>query len=257
MRDRALRAMTLTAELSAWLQTTPLFRELSPVQLREIGAIAQGQIFEPEALIFQQGSKATGFFVVKTGRVKVFKLSPQGKEQILHLLGPGEHFAEVPAWDGQDFPASAMALQPSAILFFPRMAFLDLLRHHPEIAIRLLISLSHHARQLSQLVEDLAFKAVPQRLAAYLLALGDRAPTSPMAPLAGDAAPGNRSLTEGLTVVELDLSKSQLAAALGTIPATLSRAFHRLSRDGLIVVRGAQVELCDREGLQSLSESLA
>lgn len=246
MSDRALRAMTLAAELSAWLQTTPLFRELSPVQLREIGAIAQGQGFEPEALIFQQGFPATGFFMVKTGRVKIFKLSPQGKEQILHLFGPGEHFAEVPAWDGQDFPASALALQPSEILFFPRRTFLDLLHRHPEIAIRLLISLSHHARQLSQLVEDLAFKAVPQRLAAYLLTLGDRALASTTDRTTGDCA----------SVVELDLSKSQLAATLGTIPATLSRAFHRLSRDGLIVVRGAQVELRDRDGLQSLSESL-
>ncbi|UZQ54222.1 Crp/Fnr family transcriptional regulator [Trichothermofontia sichuanensis B231] len=236
--------MLSTIDLSYWLKTTPLFCGLSPAQLRAIAAIAQLQTFPKGDHIFHQGSAATGFFVVKIGRIKIFKLSTQGKEQILHFCGPGDHFAEVPALDGQDFPASAATLEPSEVIFLPRIAFIELLHQYPDIAITMLISLSQHARRLSQLVEDLSFKEVPQRLATYLLNLSDRTL----------AAAPNHAHTPN--VIELDLSKSQLAAVLGTIPATLSRAFDRLSREGMIVIDGTRIELRDRDRLQELSQSL-
>ncbi len=228
--------MLSTTDLSNCLRATKIFRGLSPTHLDTIAEITQIHTFQKGDLIFQQGSAATGLFVVKTGRVKAFKLSAQGKEQILHLLGEGDHFAEVPALDGKDFPASAEALQLSEVIFLPRIAFLELLHQYPDIAINMLISLSQHARHLSQLVEDLSFKEVPQRLATYLLNLSD--------------------CTDNLCTIDLDLSKGQLAAALGTIPATLSRAFYRLSHEGLIAIDGSQIELLDRDLLQKMSCSL-
>ncbi len=235
--------MPPATDLSHWLKTTPIFGRLSPLQLRSLANIAQLQTFQKDDYIFHQGSTATGFFVVKTGRVKAFKVSAQGKEQILHFFGPGDHFAEVPALDGQDFPASAAAIAPSEVIFLPRTAFIDLLHQHPDIAITMLISLSQHARNLSQLVEDLSFKEVPQRLATYLLNLSDRvAPTSP-------------HHTHTSCIVELDVSKSQLAAALGTIPATLSRAFNRLSDEGIVTVNGSEVIILDYDQLRALSQS--
>ena len=228
--------MLSTTDLSNCLKATKIFRGLSPTQLDTIAEITQIHTFQKGDLIFQQGSAATGLFVVKAGRVKAFKLSAQGKEQILHLFGEGDHFAEVPALDGKDFPASAEALQLSEVIFLPRIAFLELLHQYPDIAINMLISLSQHARHLSQLVEDLSFKEVPQRLATYLLNLSD--------------------CTDNLCTIDLDLSKGQLAAALGTIPATLSRAFYRLSHEGLIAIDGSQIELLDRDLLQKMSHSL-
>jgi CRP-like cAMP-binding protein len=228
--------MLSTTDLSNCLRATKIFRGLSPTHLDTIAEITQIHTFQKGDLIFQQGSAATGLFVVKTGRVKAFKLSAQGKEQILHLFGEGDHFAEVPALDGKNFPASAEALQLSEVIFLPRIAFLELLHQYPDIAINMLISLSQHARQLSQLVEDLSFKEVPQRLATYLLNLSD--------------------CTDNLCTIDLDLSKGQLAAALGTIPATLSRAFYRLSHEGLIAIDGSRIELLDRDLLQKMSHSL-
>lgn len=228
--------MLSTTDLSNCLRATKIFHGLSPTQLDTIAEITQIHTFQKGDLIFQQGSAATGLFVVKTGRVKAFKLSAQGKEQILHLFGEGDHFAEVPALDGKDFPASAEALQLSEVIFLPRIAFLELLHQYPDIAINMLISLSQHARHLSQLVEDLSFKEVPQRLATYLLNLSD--------------------CTDNLCTIDLDLSKGQLAATLGTIPATLSRAFYRLSHEGLIAIDGSQIELLDRDLLQKMSHSL-
>jgi CRP/FNR family transcriptional regulator len=231
-------------DLADWLQMTLLFRGLSRSQLLCLCQIVQPQTWQKDELIFKQGSPATGFFVVKTGRVKVFKVSLMGKEQILNIFEPGDNFAEVAALDGQPFPASAAALDRVELIFCPRPVFLELLRQDPDIAINMLISLSQHSRHLVSVIEDLSFKNVPQRLAAYLLNLSD----------VSSEKSSDRS--QSTNFVTLDLSKTQLAAALGTIPATLSRAFYRLSNEGIIAVDGSQIEVLDRDQLQDLSQSL-
>jgi len=230
---RSHSLMAVSSDLIPWLQTTLIFRGLSHRQLMPLIQIAQLQQFQKGELLFKQGDEATGFFVVKTGRVKIFKVSPNGKEQILNIFDVGENFAEVPALDGKCFPASAAPLESTEVIFFPRTAFLDLLYQYPDVAVNMLISLSKHLRHLTELIEQLSFQDVPQRLASYLLNLSTR-------------ANGDKSVT-------LDLTKSQLAAILGTIPATLSRTFYRLSSEGLIAVDGSQIELLDRARLQRLS----
>ncbi len=181
---------------------------------------------------------------MKTGRVKVFKVSPIGKEQILNIFEQGDNFAEVAALDGQPFPAFAVALDRVELIFFPRQVFLALFRQDPDIAIRMLVSLSQHSRHLVSVIEDLSFRDVPQRLAAYLFNLCDV------------SSQKSSDLTKSIGLVTLDLTKTQLAAALGTIPATLSRAFYRLSSEGIIAVNGSQIEVLDYDRLQDLSQSL-
>jgi CRP/FNR family transcriptional regulator len=234
----------VTSDLADWLQTTLIFRGLSRSQLFHLCQIVQPQTWQKDALIFKQGSPATGFFVVKMGRVKVFKVSPMGKEQILNIFESGDNFAEVAALDGQPFPASAAALDPVELIFCPRPEFLTLLRQEPDIAIHMLISLSQHSRHLVSVIEDLSFKDVPQRLADYLLNLIEVSSET------------SSDLKKSIDLVTLDLTKTQLAAALGTIPATLSRAFYRLSSEGMIAVNGSQIEVLDRDRLQDLSQSL-
>jgi CRP/FNR family transcriptional regulator, dissimilatory nitrate respiration regulator len=234
----------LNSDLADWLQTTLLFRGLSRSQVLRLCQIVQPQTWQKDEPIFQQGSPAAGFFVVKTGRVKVFKVSPMGKEQILNIFESGDNFAEVAALDGQPFPASATALERVELIFFPRQVFLELLRQDPDIAINMLISLSQHSRHLVSVIEDLSFKDVPQRLAAYLFNLCDVSSQK-----SSDRSPS-------IDLVTLDLTKTQLSAALGTIPATLSRAFFRLSSEGIIAVNGSQIEVLDRDRLQDLSQSL-
>ncbi|NUN65264.1 Crp/Fnr family transcriptional regulator [Pseudanabaena biceps] len=221
-------------DLSNWLQNSLIFQGLAAEQLIPLAQIAQLQTFEKDETIFHQGSEATGFFIVQTGRVKVFQTASNGKERILHLLKICDYFAEVPAFDGKAFPASAIALEYTELIFFPRLVFLELLHQYPAIAINMLTSLAHHSRKLAQMVEDLSFKEVPQRLAAYLLDLSDRA--------------------NGDQVIHLDVTKTQLASILGTISATLSRAFLHLSDDGLIAIHGSQVKLLDRDRLKDISK---
>lgn len=219
-------------DVKQFLQTTPIFQTLTEDQLEALANIAIPQSYAKGETLFLEGDAGTGFFVVRSGRVKVFKVAPDGKEQILHLFGPDEHFAEVPAFDGGSFPASAMAIETTEVVFLPRTALLTVLQQHPTLAIALLGTFARHLRRLAHLIDTLSFKEVPQRLASYLLNLHERAPDTDW--------------------VELDLSKGQLAALLGTIPETLSRAFYKLTQEGLIESNGTQIRLCDRTQLAQL-----
>jgi CRP/FNR family transcriptional regulator, dissimilatory nitrate respiration regulator len=221
------------AYLTEFLSQTMMFQGLPFEQLADIAKVAIAQTYGKGDAIFHQGDEGIGFFVVKSGRVKVFKLSGDGKEQILHIFGSGDHFAEVPALDGKCFPASAAAIEQAEVLFFPRQSFLQLLEQQPTLAINMLKSFARHLRQFSHLVDNLALREVPGRLATYLLSLSEQA--------------------DNVETVKLDLTKGQLAAKLGTIPETLSRVFAKLSREGLIKMDGSQVKLLDRERLNHLA----
>jgi CRP/FNR family transcriptional regulator len=223
-----------SSALREFIANIQLWRGLPEDQLDALAQIAIAKTYRKGEVIFQEGDEGRGFFVVKFGRVKVFKLSTDGKEQILHFFGDGEHFAEVPVFDGQCFPASAAAVEKSELLFFPRTAFLALLEQHPTLAIAMLAVSARHLRRMAQIIENLSFKEVPGRLAVYLLYLSER----------------NGKGEE----VELDMTKTQLAAFLGTIPETLSRVFAKMSQDGLIAIDGSRIKLLNRERLKVLAE---
>jgi CRP/FNR family transcriptional regulator, dissimilatory nitrate respiration regulator len=219
-------------EVKQFLRHTPIFQDVLDEQLQALANIAIPQTYKKGETIFLEGDEGTGFFIVKSGRIKVFKVAHNGKEQILHIFGAEEHFAEVPAFDGGDFPASAAALENAEVVFIPRAAFLMVLQQHPTLAIAILGTFARHLRKLTHLVDSLSFQEVPERLAKYLLNLSHRQ--------------GNTD------IVELDLPKGQLAALLGTIPETLSRSFYKLSQEGMIAINGTTIHLCDRQQLINL-----
>jgi CRP/FNR family transcriptional regulator len=221
------------SELREFLANIQLWRGLPQDQLDALAKIAIAKTYRKGEVIFEEGDEGRGFFVVKSGRVKVYKFSTDGKEQILHFFGDGEHFAEVPAFDGQCFPASAATVEKSELLFFPRTDFLALLEQHPTLAIDMLAIFARHLRRMAQIVENLSFKEVPGRLAGYLLYLSDRNDTD--------------------EEVVLDMTKAQLAAFLGTIPETLSRVFAKMSQDGLISIDHSRIKLLNRQRLKLLA----
>jgi len=215
-----------------FLAQTQFFQGLSSEHLDALAKIAIAHTYRKNEIIFWEGDEGRGFFVVVLGRVKVFKLSPDGKEQILHIFGVGEHFAEVPAFDGQCFPASAAAIETCQLLFFPRPAFVSLLEAYPSLGIQMLAIFARHLRRFANMIENLSFKEVPGRLAAYLLYLNK---------------------VQGGDRIKLDITKGQLAALLGTIPETLSRVFAKLSQEGLIELDGSIVKLLNISELKRLS----
>lgn len=128
--------------ITNFLATIPLFKGLSQAQCDELAMIATDQEFAKGRTIFDEGEPGVGFLLVMTGLVKIYKLSPDGKEQILHIFGPGEPFAEAAVFIGSPYPAHAMALADSRVLFLPRQGFINLINRHPELALNMLATLS-------------------------------------------------------------------------------------------------------------------
>jgi len=222
--------MKLTDQIAA----IPLFQGLSRGEYEGLAMIVVDQVIPRGQTIFEEGDEGSGFYVVLSGRVKIYKLSPDGKEQILHILTGGEPFGEVPVFAGEKFPAHAQAMEDSRVFFFPRPAFVDLVKKTPSLALNMLAVLSRRLRKFSSLIEDLSLKEVPGRLAAYLIYLAE----------------GKKGKSE----VILEISKNQLASLLGTIPETLSRILAKLTREGFIKPNGPrQIQLLDRKGLEELA----
>ncbi|MDQ1335806.1 MAG: family transcriptional regulator, dissimilatory nitrate respiration regulator [Thermodesulfobacteriota bacterium] len=223
----------LKQNLTAFIEAALLFKGLPDIQIRGIEGIAEDMRFKKGEAIFSDGDEGDGFYLVATGLVKIFKVSLDGKEQILHIFGPGEPFGEVPVFTGRHFPASAAAISDSRILFFPRTAFVDLIAANPSLALNMLAVLSMRLRQFTVQIENLSLKEVPGRLAAYLLYLADEQKRNDL--------------------VSLSISKAHLASLLGTIPETLSRIFSKMSGQGLIEVTGGRIRLLDHNGLSALA----
>jgi CRP/FNR family transcriptional regulator len=212
----------------------PLFQGLHESACAALSGIARQKNFLKGESIFEEGESGHGFFVVAGGRVKIFKLSAEGKEQILHIFGAGEPFGEVPVFTGRHFPANAEALEDTGTLYFPRNDFINLISSHPDVALNMMAVLSKRLHTFTDLIENLSLKEVPGRLAAFLLFQCERDP--------------------GSDTVRLDISRSQLASILGTIPETLSRIMTRMAQSGLIEVQGKrQIVIADREALQDLA----
>jgi CRP/FNR family transcriptional regulator len=213
----------------------PFFEELPNEQIEDLSMIITDQVFDRGQIIFSEGDDGNGFYVVASGRVKIFKLSPEGKEQILHIFGPGDPFGEVAVFAGQQFPANAEAMESSRIFFFSRESFSDLIKDNPSLALNMLAILSKRLRRFANLIEDLSLKEVPGRLAAHLLYLSGQ--------------------SEGSEQLELNITKTQLASLLGTIPETLSRILGKMAKQGLIESDGRRIKILDREALEELAES--
>jgi CRP/FNR family transcriptional regulator len=211
----------------------PLFNGLPDNQLKDIELISVNKYFNKAEYIFYEGDNGDGFYVVVTGLVKIFKISSEGKEQVLHFVGPGEPFGEVPVFSGQSFPANAEAIAKSHLLFFPRSGIADLIAKNPTFALNMLAVLSMRLRQFTVQVENLSLKEVPARLAGYLIYLAEEQGSDDS--------------------VTLEISKGQLASLLGTIPETLSRIFAKMSSQGLIEVKDRTIRMLDLKGLEELS----
>ncbi len=216
-----------------FLSAVPLFKGLSPAQYEELAMLTTMQEYGRGQTIFLEGEEGKGFFIVMDGTVKIYKLSPDGKEQILHIFGSGEPFAEAAVFIGAPFPAHALALQKSRVLFIPRAAFIDLIRAEPSLALNMLAALSQRLKSFAHMIEELSLKEVPGRLAAHLLYLQEQ-----------------QHNTETVT---LEIGKAQLASLLGTIPETLSRILAKLAKQGFVQVNGPEITIVNRKGLEALA----
>ena len=216
------------------ISDAPLFNGLSEEQLSDVRQISVDKFCDKGKTIFLEGDDCNGFYIVADGKVKIYKVSFEDKEHILHIYGPGNPFGEVPVFAGKKFPANAQTLLKSHLLFFPRIAFVDLISKNPSLAMNMLGVLSMRLRQFTVQIENLSLKEVPGRLASYLVYLSQEQARTDM--------------------VALNISKGQLASLLGTIPETLSRILTKMNQQHLIDTSGQNIILKDFNGLEDLAE---
>ncbi|HKM89721.1 MAG TPA: Crp/Fnr family transcriptional regulator [Candidatus Acidoferrales bacterium] len=216
------------------LRKTPLFASLSDKEMTALTVRVSTKRFERGALLFSEGDPCTGLFLVASGKIRIFKLSATGREQVLAVEGPGSSFAELPVFDGGNYPASASALEDAEVLFISRKDFQNFCREHPEVALKVIAVVGSRLRRLVGIIEDLSFTTVRQRLIALILRL---------------AQASGKSSNEGVRV-ELTKTHQDLAAELGTVRELVSRNLSRLQAEGFLEVDGRRIVVKDLEGLK-------
>lgn len=211
-----------------------LFGGLTEEHIAEIEKIAVDKHYNKGDVIFYDGDEGVGFYLVIAGSISVYKLSTEGKEQILHIVKEGDTIGAVPVFSGKSFPANARAISKSHLLFFDRKKFIQLIANKPSLTMNILALLSTRLREFTIQVENLSLKEIPGRLASYLLYLSREQ--------------GNKDL------VRLNISKVQLANLLGTGPESLSRTLGSMKTKKLIDEKGANIRLINRDLLEELAE---
>jgi len=184
--------------------------------------------------LFFQGDEADRLYVVLSGKVKIFKSSPDGKEQILLMAGPGDSFGEAALFAKRIYPASAEVTESAELAYFTHSRFMSLINEHPAVAVNMIARLSMLLHHLTRLVERLSLEDVVTRLAEYIL----------------DLAPDAEKTESRVT---LDEKKMVLASILGTIPETLSRAFAKLIKLKIIAIDGQTITVLDRDRLADIA----
>jgi CRP-like cAMP-binding protein len=222
------------AAVTSALRACQLFAGSPPDDLRKIADITQSRALAKDDYLFREGEPSHGFYVVQKGAINVHRVSAAGKEQVIHVFRTGESFAEVTLATPQGYPADARAVESSQVLLVEKRGFIELLKHQPELALRMLAGMSQHLRTLVALVEDLTLKDVETRLANWML---KRCP---------DPA-GERP-----HAFDLPGTKRVLAAELGTVSETLSRTLAKFREQELIEVSGSRISVRSPRELRAL-----
>lgn len=218
----------------------PLFAGLSADDLKKVKSISALRRVKKKEVLFAEGEEAKGFFVILSGKVKLYKISPEGKEQILHIVSAPDAFAEAALFVEESYPAFAEALVDSQLVFIPKRNFIQLIEKNYQLSINMIVSLSHYLRRFASLIEELSLKEVSSRIAKYLIDLSLKASREGKSP----------------KEIELDMTKTQLASKLGTISETLSRTLAKIKAKGIIEVKKNKVLILNRELLEELASGL-
>jgi CRP/FNR family transcriptional regulator len=220
--------------ISNALRSCQLFAGISPAELSAIVEITVIKSVAKGGYLFHEGDPSVGFYIVQTGAINVHRVNAAGKEQVIHVFRAGESFAEGTLGTDKGYPADARAVEASQVLLVQKTGMLALLRRQPELALRMLGSMSAHLRILVGQLEDLTLKDVETRLANWLIK---------RCPEPASARPAT---------LELPMTKRVLAAELGTVSETFSRTLAKFREQKLIDVKGKKVTVLSPARLAAL-----
>ena len=197
------------------------------------------KLFSAGELLFSEGEPCNGLHIIARGKVRLFKTSVNGREQVLSVNVSGESVAEIPVFDGGPYPASAVALEETEIVFISRRDFNAYCLEHPEVPLKVLTVVGARLRNLVGIIEELSFTTIRQRLISLLLKL---------------AQSEGRKTARGIEF-QLPASHQELANQLGTVRELISRNLMRLQAEGLLDVDARQIVVKDVEGLNAILDT--
>lgn len=229
--------MSDTTEIARELRGVAFFSKLGEAPLKEIAGTAREKTFARGEMVFFENDRCDGFYFVRDGSVKIYKMSQDGREHILHTFKKGETFAEVPTFDNGLCPANAQVVEDCSLLLITKSDFEKVTRAYPEVAFGLLHHFARWLRRFTVQLEELSLKGVGSRLAGYLLKLADE---------------NGKQTPEGI-VVHLRENQQEIASHIGTVREIVSRNLHKFQDMDLIRFKGRRVVVLDREGLKRLT----
>lgn len=226
----AQSSLTVTQKVSA-LARSHLFAGCPPEALKSLARVAEYRALDRGQMLFLAGELARGLFVIVSGSIRAFRVNAKGREQTIHVETSGATLAEVPVFDDGNYPATAVAEEPSEVLFISKAEVRRFLIANPAVALNALRLMAGRLRRHAELVDSLALKDVGQRLAQLLL---------------------EAARTQGTR--DLDFSNQQLAARVGSVREVVSRTLARLAHAGFIETRPRGVTILDETGLKRFIE---
>lgn len=214
-----------------FLRSLPYFDSLSPEEIERIGKGIIELSFAKGEVLFLEGEPCRGLYVVKSGRVRIFKSSPEGREQVLLIARAGDSFNDVPVFDGGPNPVSSSALEPSTVYLIPKERLLSLVADCPA-ALAIIKLFAVRLRHLTMVVEDLSFHTVVSRLAKMLLDLA--------------------VVEEGPSPIPR-LTQDEMAAMVGSVRDVIGRALRALEQAGAIKIKGQRILVVDPQKLREMT----
>ena len=221
------------------LRKVPLFADLTERELELLAARALPREYDPGEIIFSEGDPCEGLYIVAEGNVKIFNTSASGREQVLHIERAGNSLAELPVFDGGDYPASTAAVGRCTLLFISKKDFRALCLERPEVSLKVLKAVSARLRQLVAIIEELSFTTVRHRLVSWILQEAKNH---------GKATPPGIEFT-------LRINNQELAFQIGTVRELVSRNLSHLQAKEVLKIQGRRVIIPDLSALQAEIES--
>lgn len=217
-----------------------LFRDLPPAAIAELGSTATIESFEKKSLLFREGEPAEALWLLRTGRLKLTKLGANGQEIVVRFLVPGEPFGAIALLSGARYPVSAEAVDPAEVLSWAPSSMLDLVKRFPNIGMNSARVMSERMQEIQERYRELATERVAQRVARAILRLARQT--------------GRR--VEGGVLLDLPLSRQDLAELTGTTLFTISRTLSEWEQQGLVELGRERVLIKSPHGLVTIAEDL-
>lgn len=223
-------------DISGRIEGIVLFQGVPSAKIKFLMSQSIVRKFKPGEIVIGEDDPIRSFYVVISGQLKLYRSSIDGKEQTLQLLGPGDPFGLCTAFATESFPANAMAIVESSVLLIPGTVMEETARREPAILFNIIQILSQRLKDSMELIESLALKEIPGRLASFLCQLLPEESTDKKAR------------------VELTISQRELSKILGATPEALSRALRKMANDGILSTAGRIITILDRKALTQLAE---